>query len=247
MIQTRLRIILIALLAIAVTGCAGLPQQQAYNIHANSHVKRIAIVKPYKPESVRVFYFNHPGMQGGLIGAIIAETEFSNKTEEFNAIFARNNFDPVVYLVGKLEEELKGGNFEVVTIETDAKESGTFMTKYPDNDVDAYLDSYFHYYGYFAGSPEAAYKPTVGLQVRLVDKKTESLLYANHLLTGESFAARDNSRYIGHKEIFSFPYFEDLIASPNLSYEGIKDSLDRIAKNVATELTGRANAVAVSN
>lgn len=247
MIKTHIRTILVALFTVVITGCAGLPQQQAYNHQANSHIKRIAVVKPYEPEEVQVYYFNHPGLQGGLVGAIIAETEFSNKTTEYNAVFAQNEFNPVDYLVGRLEEELKDGDFEVVTIDSNVKEPGVFMTKYPDQDVDAYLDSYFHNYGYFAGSPEAAYKPTIGLQVRLVDKKTESLLYANQLITGESFAARENSRYIGHTEIFSFPYFEDLLGSPNLSFEGIKDALDRIAENLASELAGRTQTVAAKN
>lgn len=247
MFKNRFKLFYVMLLAALVTGCSGLPEQQAFNHQANQHIKRVAIVKPLKPESAQVFYFNHPGMQFGLIGGLAAAAEFESKTTDYNQSIANKQFEPVEYLASSLEKEFAGRGFEVTFIETTAKERGNFMSKYPDQDVDAYLDSYFRSYGYTAGSPTAVYKPTVSLQVRLVEKESEAVLYANNMMTGESFAVSDKSRYIGHSEKFSFPSFDDLMAAPDQTVDGLKNALDRLAFNIANELVSNPQAYAMQN
>ncbi|WP_027859592.1 hypothetical protein [Marinobacterium jannaschii] len=236
MFKHKVKLALTFLTLVAMTGCSGLPKQQAYNQQANTHVKKVAIVKPITPEEVNIYYHNHPGYQAGLIGGIAAGIEFTSKTNGYNEAIANQSFNPSEYLVESLQKALEDRNYDVSLIETSATESRKFMQEYPKKGIDAVLDNYFYSYGYTAGSPIAAYKPTIKLQTRLVDSNSEAVLYANQLATGENFGLRDNTRYIGHSENFSFPSYDALKESPESSIDGLKDAINRIVSSIVQEL-----------
>lgn len=227
--------IVIGLLAVFLTGCVKTPNVN-FNGQMHNNLKSIAIVPPQKIEEVNIFYFNHPGMNFGLIGGLAAAAEFSSKTSTYNKLILPTKFDANAYFLSKLVKYLKKENYKVTLLPLDPKRSTEHMKNYPEVQTDAYLDVFFGDVGFIAGGPSSTYKPTVKVAARLVKKLDKSILYDKHLAIGENFALAQEVDYIGCDTEECHKDFDALKKNAIKSVNGLKKALDKIAKRLATSL-----------
>lgn len=221
----------------ALSGCSSLPKQQ-YNKEASGSIKKIALLKPKPREKYAVFYFNHPGMNFGLIGGLAAASEFSSKESSFQQAIRGIAFQPADDFIKQLEIKMQGRGYELITIDDDPSKlkEASFRTQYPPSDADAYLDTYFGVFGYLAGGPASEYKPSAFVAVRLVEKQRNTLLYAEEIRVGEGFGVREEHAYLGYDEKYIFRSFNELIAAPQKSIEGLSSVVDRVTTHIARAL-----------
>ena len=66
------------LLLLAVVGCANIPKQ-AYNKEANRSIQQINLIEPAANPDYSVVNLGHPAQSFGLIGALIAAGQISEK------------------------------------------------------------------------------------------------------------------------------------------------------------------------
>lgn len=228
-------ILIIAMSFILFTGCTGKTPNVAFNAAVNKDIKKVDIIVPNKIDHFTIFYYNHPGMNFGLIGALAAEAEFGMKEGSYNELVADQKFDTNSYFAEKLESELKSQGYEInlVTLERDQAE---LLNEYPASNADAYLDCIMEMTGYVAGGPNAAYKANATVQSRLVKASDKSIVYDKQIAVGENFGLTEDVEYLGSEEKYTYADFDNLKANTPKSIEGIKLGLDKIAKHIAESL-----------
>jgi len=234
---TRLPFLLFILFTV---GCSNL-KQLPYNSGMNQHVKTIAIIKPNEPAQKQIYYYNHPGLQLGLIGAIAMDVEFASKRDDFSESIKEHDFKAGEIFINTLKTELELLDYKIEIVER-PKDSSGFLDSYPANEkpVDAYLDFYYTSFGYLAGGPASDYKASTRLAVQLVDSKTNATLYSDHLSIGESFGTSNEFSYLGFEEDYTFPDFDQLISSPYKSIEGLKKTNEQVAQFIAEQFIPKA-------
>lgn len=235
--------VLCTLLAVGflLTGCSSFKVQE-YNHSANAHIKKIGVIKPNPTEEVSIFYFNHPGMQFGLVGGLAAAAEFSNKTSTYNKLIGSQHFNATEYYVERLQFHLQAAGYETVLVDTPPLKKPEFRKRFPAANVDAFVDSHFVNFSYTAGSPSSVYKPTVQMPTHLVENSTNRILFANIFNTGEAFGVSEELAYLSMEQPVEYKDFDDLKANAPQSVEGLKKAIDTIAKALASSLAGQSHA-----
>jgi hypothetical protein len=226
---------------ILLSGCSSFKVQE-YNHQANSHIKKIGLIKPKPIEGLDVFYFNHPGMQFGLIGGLAAAAEFSNKTESYNKLLKDQQFDATQYYMERLQHHLQAAGYSTEVVNAPAITKAEFRKTFPASDVDAFVDCYFGALGYYAGSPSSVYKPTVRIPTHLVENKSNKILFSNIFNTGEAFGLNEEWIYLSVDQSYEYKDFDMLKAHANQSLDGVKKAIDAIAQALATSLKGEVHA-----
>jgi hypothetical protein len=120
------------------------------------------------------------------------------------------------------------------------KDYGPIVATKGTNDAlasDAWLDLATRDPLYVANGPTADYVPSIGVTVRLVSSKDQSLLYREDMFFGYSYnAPRLEAVVIPAGATYRFPSHSDLLADPKRTLAGIKEGVPLIAKRVAQDL-----------
>jgi hypothetical protein len=221
-----------ALLVLALAGCAAVPRQ-TYNKEANAHVKTITVVMPAEPAQYLVNIVHHPGMQFGLVGGLVAASEIETKSTKFTEAARQNNIGLSKGLAEKLSSSMK----YKVAIAEGAAGRKEFLESYAavQPAADAYLDIVFRQAGYSAQHPSTPYVPTFTVPVRLVESKTNKVLYSTLLIYGEPNKFLESVN-VPPDRSYSFSNFDALMAENPRAVEGLQKALDAIATQIASEL-----------
>jgi hypothetical protein len=221
-----------ALLGLALAGCAAVPRQ-TFNKEANAHVKTITVVMPAEPAQYTVNIVNHPGMQFGLVGGLIAAGELETKSGKFSEAAKQSN----IALSKSLAQQLTTRMKYQVSISESAPGRKEFLPDYAavQPAADAYLDIVFRQAGYSAQHPSTPYVPTFWVPVRLVESKTNRVLYSTLLVYGEPNKFLESVN-VPPDRSYSFSNFDQLMSQSPRAVEGLQKALDAIAAQIATEL-----------
>lgn len=233
-----LRSSLLLLSLILLVGCVGTPNV-SFNAAMNRDIRKIAVVPPNQQKELTIFYYNHPGMSFGLIGALAAASEFSSKSKEYTKLVKPTGFNANKYFLSKLTYYLKKANYRISMLPVNPKRKAKFLTEFPNINTHAYLDLLIYDVGYVAGSPAAAYKPNARVHARLVRKENKAVVYEKIIASGESFALGKNIDYVGTSKAYHYKDFKALKSHASKSSMGLKIALDRIAKRLALSLRRR--------
>jgi hypothetical protein len=136
------------------------------------------------PDKPNVVIINAVGNNFGLIGGIVEATRATNASNEAVTELASGHLDYKAYLTPQIERGLKATGFDTLIVPDPRAngESGKFLAKLPDAaGADALLDAYVSFVGYAAADASSAYRPTVHLEARLVDLKTQKVLFADQI------------------------------------------------------------------
>jgi hypothetical protein len=217
------------------TGCVKTPNI-SYNAQMNKSIQSIAIVPPQELKEINIFYYNHPAINFGLFGGLIAAAEFSSKTKTYNTLIQSRQFNPNKYFVTKLAYYLDKGHYNVKVLPINKNKKNQYLETYPTSKQDAYLDLVIRDLGYIAGSPAATYKPTVKIAARFIKKSDKSILYEKSLAIGENFALQEEVDYLGNNEKLNYKDFDALKKDATRSVSSLKKVLDILAQRVAFSL-----------
>jgi hypothetical protein len=170
-------------LATLTAGCASFPTQE-FNRGASQGLHTIAVAPVGLPDEPSVVILNAVGNSFGLVGAIVEASRASNASKEAVTELSAGGFDYRTYLPGQIDAAVKAAGFEVTVLPgtRSGGEAAKFLTTLPAAPgADAVLDVYVSYLGYAAAGAKSPYRPAVHLEARLVDPKTQKVLFADQI------------------------------------------------------------------
>lgn len=233
----RLTGILAIAVAIGVVGCAGTPTQAPYNRAAHPQIKTIGILTPAVPEDFQVRVVNPAEgnfpLLGDLVGAIVRDV----KGDHFSEAVAKQGFVHSKEAAEALARGVHDAGYEVLGVRA-KREWGEFLDKdkYPNvSQVDALLDSYVTYAGYFAAGSTTPYRPTYFLGVRLVDARTKAILFADELIYNPIGDTKD-AVTIQADPVYQYDSYDTLMNHVPEAVEGLRAALRALGGQVGNEL-----------
>jgi hypothetical protein len=182
-LQRRLRSAAILSLATILSSCSTFPTQEL-NKEANQSLHVIAVAPVGMPDKPMVTIVNAAGNSFGLIGAAVEAARASNASNEAVTEFANAGLTYKTHFPSVIEQQLKAAGFEVQMLPgtRTGSDAGAFLKTLPGAPgADAILDIYVTYFGYVAASPKSPYRPAIHVEARLVDIKTQKVLFADQI------------------------------------------------------------------
>jgi hypothetical protein len=232
-----------ASILVVLSGCAAV-EKQAFNRQANTTITSVTILEPKPSTGFGVLVLNHPSQAFGLIGAAIYATEMTTKSNSFDAVMKPLGWTLSSDLVDNIAAELTAAGYKVSRAKIKRDNLG-LLENYKSitplegtlTASDAWLDVSTRDPLYVANSPTADYVPSIGLTVRLVSAKEQTLLYREDFFYGHAFAApRLAAVVIPADTKYRFPGHSDLLANPQSTLSGVKEGVGLLAKRVAADL-----------
>lgn len=222
---------------LTTAGCsATLPKQ---SFQKTPHIRSITIATPPSVREVSVHMRGHPARtfdavgtpHFGLVGGMIAAVDMQRKTTQYNARIGRINWR--AYAQQQLVQALQQAGYQTHTVHARPLNNfhATFLRERPHHAGDALLDYYFNL-AHFAPGANAAYVPTINLDVRLTDANTHNILYAEQFTSGYT---TDTTR-VQLPATHHFPDHPALQQQTQQSTAALKQGIRHIAQQIAADL-----------
>lgn len=239
------KIIALFLVALTLAGCAAI-EKQAFNREAHSTIRKIALIEPRPSTGFGVSVQNHPAMHLGLIGAVAYAAEMTSKSNTLDAVMKPLTWSLTSTLMTAMADELSKSGYEVIRVDM-KRDSLTLVKDYseyksspafaPALGADAWVDVATRDPLYVANGPTSDYVPSIGLTIRMVSAKDQTILYREDFLYGYAFpTGRLQPVLIPSEPTFRFANMDALTADPKKTLEGIAKGVPLLAKKVAEDM-----------
>ncbi len=231
---------------LTLTACATAPPQQSYNRAANSQIKTIRVL-PMR-ESETGLFFNSPGMQFGLIGALIATGDMASKRSRLVQNLAAEHFDPQAIFKARFNDTMQRRGYTILwpVPMTESQASKVPRERWGErkayaalSDADAQLDVNFGFMGYAAAGAgkSAPYRPTVSMSARLVSADGRAKLFSETLNYNTIGAFNvGNPINISPDPACAYPNFSDLQVAGASSAQCLTAAIEAVADKLAEQL-----------
>jgi hypothetical protein len=235
----KLRAASLLLLFTVLAGCNSFPTQE-YNKAGNSRVHVIALAPVGLPDKPQSMTLNAVGNNFGLIGGIVEATRASNASGELVTALAVGNLEYKDYLPQRIISNLQSAGFEVVALTgtRSSGESGKFLSNVPQAPgADAVLDVYANYLGYVAAGAKTDYRPAVHIEARLLDTKTQKVLFADQIYYN-NFApgSARTAITIEPDPKWAFSNRKEMVSNPPDVTRGLREALDAVSLQLVRQL-----------
>lgn len=236
--MTAWRASFLMLLTLWSAGCATTQrgEGQPFNRAAQSHIKTIGILTAAMESEVQVRVVNPAEENFPLLGPLIAEVAMAAKTDSFTDRLRAQKFSNRREIEAAAARALGAGGYKVVWVKAE-RSAGSFLRKYPEvPKVEALLDLYGTYGGYFATGSSTPYRPTYLVGVRLVDARSKKVLFTDTVIynpigdTGTAITIQADDRY-------AFDSYDDLVRAVPKAIEGLRAALTALGDRIGKLLT----------
>jgi hypothetical protein len=184
--------LLLIILTLMLGACASAPKPQAFNRAAHPDIRDIAVV-PMPAIEVDVTMMNHPGMNFGLVGGLIALGDLAAKRSDVQEITEAAGFDPMQLFRDELDATLRERGYTTTWAVNWREERpgtkaaaraalGRSVAANPTSQ--AHLQVAINFVGYAAaGAGDAQpYRPTVMISAELLDAGGDVVLFRDQIL-----------------------------------------------------------------
>jgi hypothetical protein len=171
------------LVAAAIAGCSSFPTKE-FNKDASPGLHSIAVAPIGMPDAPNIMIINAVGNSFGLVGALVEATRASNASKEAVSELSSGGFDYKTYFPAQVDSDLRTAGFRVTMLPgtRTAGDAAKFLATLPEaSGADAVLDMYVNYLGYAAAGAKSPYRPAVHLEARLIDSKTQKVLFEDQI------------------------------------------------------------------
>lgn len=228
---------ILAVLALALSGCATRLTEIPFDRQATGNVKTIGIVTPKIPEDPLVVLASNPGQSFGLIGALVNSGMQANRESTFKTLLTERNFSVQEKFLQALTAGLTAQGYNVTVIPANRDKNG-FLTAYPPSPVDAYLDVFTMGYGYVAAGikDRTPYRPFYGLRVKLVRAADTSSVLMDDAIFYNPINPPTNAISISPDPDYQFVDFDTLMGDPNKAVAGLQIAVEKSASTISNLL-----------
>lgn len=232
---------------VLLSGCVSAPKRVTLSADEFERVKNVQVLAMRRSEPDLVI-LNNPAHSFGLIGAVVAETNRVPKRDKLRDHLRLAGFDQAEHLRQALENAFTARGValhwpdEIMAPEKEkgVKRDAWGMRKAyapATEGVDAILDVNFGFTGYAsAGVGDGApYRPTVVLNVRLLDAKGERVLMSDLFVYNNVFG-QSSGVSIEPDDVHVYPDFDDLDAAGPALAEGLGSAVGRVVESLNQQL-----------
>ncbi len=231
--------LLAPLLLLASAGCVSYEvpdaDYQPYNRALHQHIRHIGLLSPGVEEDLQVRIVNPAENNLPLLGPLVAEGVAASRSSRFEALARQQGFSNRATMTDSLQAALEQAGYTVSRIVLERPDE-RFIRRYADYPgVDALLDTYGTHAGYYAAGSSTPFRPTVFLGARLVDARSRTVLFSDSFVynpigdTGDAITLQADKAY-------AFAYYEDLEATPDKAFEGLRQGYQAIADKLGVLL-----------
>lgn len=232
----RLLSLLVLTASVFLTGCAAKFERQAFNSEASSNIKKLVVNQLNEQEEYPVYIVNHPGNSFGLIGAIAAAADRTNKTKKVNDLLEPSKTKLTAAFYEKAVPTLKSSGYEITTVSvkrTDKPDDVKASLKKPQGqDANLAIDLFS---SYLAAGASTDYFPSVVMLAELTDAKTQTMLYRE----AYHYGYNNGNKEVVHIDAAAECKFKDidaLTANMDTTRKCLMDSIDVLVKQLASDL-----------
>ena len=204
-------------------------------------VKKVGIAPLGIPDNAEVRILQSVGANFGLIGAIVEESRAANARGELEDVLAKSNYDFKTELVTNTQLAMTGAGFDVVQL-TGARPKahrGKFLKTVPaETGVDAVLDVYVMSLGFFAAGATTDYRPGCHIAARLVDPKTQKVLFQDQVMVGAVMPTNQKAIVLPGDPAATFKDREALQADAPVTRDALKKALDSCVAELGKQFGG---------
>jgi|SRR5580692_1872649 hypothetical protein len=224
--------------AVALAGCASIPEVPYDHTTANVHT--IGVPTPSYPSGPSVVLASTVGQSLGLIGALADASMQANRDSKFQDILSQQKYSLPDQFSKDLETALTQHGYAVVPISIDRKDSGLLkdMPAAPQP-VDAYLDVVVWSYGYIAAGigQDTPYRPFVSVQCKLIKASDRSVLMQDVIVLNAVNPTPQNKQItLTPNPTFQFADFDSLTTQPDKATEGLRKSVTQVTTSLGNLL-----------
>jgi hypothetical protein len=178
---------LLVLGAIAVlAACQSMPST-TFDPTLRQTIRKVGIAPLGMPENAEVRILHSVGSNFGLIGAIVEESRAANARGELEDVLAKSGYDFKLEMTTNTQLAMTAAGFDVVQLpgaRPTAHRAKFLKTVAAEAGVDAVLDVYVMSLGFFAAGATTDYRPGCHIAARLVDPKTQKVLFQDQVMYG---------------------------------------------------------------
>jgi hypothetical protein len=232
--KNRLAALLLATVVL-LSGCVTLPPQQAFNRDV-AQIRTIHVM-PLDETEVRLSFLNHPGMNFGLIGGLIAASDITSKENKLQELIAASSLDHIAVFREELTQAMQARGYElrwsdpVVQTGKVARDSWGLRKAYAAIEgADAQMDLGLIFAGYAtSGAGDASpYRPAVHVAARLLDPSGKQNLFTD-VITYNNITNIATAITVNPDERYAYPDFEQLDAAGPKVAEGLQVAIEATA------------------
>lgn len=246
-IRTGARLARVLLLGVTLLlgACVSVPKPQAFNRSAHPDIRDIAVVS--MPEvAVDVNILNHPGMNFGLIGGMIALGDLAAKRSDVQEITDAAGFDPMQLFRDELDAALRERGYAPVWAvnwredrpATKAAGRAALSRSLAANPAShAHLQVTMDFVGYAAaGAGDAQpYRPTVAISAELLDAGGEVVLFRDQILYHNVIGSK-TAIVLEPSPDYVYPDFGALKKDGPRIVEGLRSAVRDSARKLGAQL-----------
>lgn len=224
-------------LVLVLAGCGSLPPE-GFDHSSRVSVRRVCLATPGFPDHAQVRVMNPIGAGFGVVGTLIESHRTASAQQEMQAVLAKASYDYESALTSSVFVAMGRAGFTMVRSSESRpeKERSRFLAHYPDvQRVDAFLDVYADYVGFQASQSSEDYRPHLEISARLVDAKTEKILYQGRIVYGISGETDEDAVLVQPEEAFRFRDRTDLQANPTRTARALQGAIDAVAWELAKQ------------
>jgi hypothetical protein len=232
-----LKFVLVSAFALVVSGCGSLPPE-GFDHSSRITVRRVCLTAPGFPDHAQVTVMNPIGAGFGVVGTLIESHRTASAQQEMQAVLAKASYDYESALTSSVFVAMGKAGFTMVrsTESRPDKERSRFLDRYPDvQRVDAFLDVYANYVGFQASQSSEDYRPHLEISARLVDAKTNKILYQGRIVYGISGETDEDAVLVRPEEAFRFRDRTALQANPTRTARALQGAIDAVSWELAKQ------------
>lgn len=232
-----MKYVLATTLALMVSGCGSLPPE-GFDHSARITVRRVCLTTLGFPDHAQVTVMNPIGAGFGVVGTLIESHRTASAQQEMQAVLAKASYDYESALTRSVFAAMGKAGFTMVhsTESRPEKERSRFLDHYPSAQrVDAFLDVYANYVGFQAPQSSEDYRPHLEISARLVDARTNKVLYQGRIVYGISGQSDEDAVLVRPEETFRFRDRTALQANPTRTARALQGAIDAVSWELAKQ------------
>lgn len=237
--------VLLIVLTLLLGACVSVPKPQAFNRAAYPDIQNIAVV-PMPEIEVDVTMMNHPGMNFGLVGGLIALGDLAAKRSDVQEITEAAGFDPMQLFRDELDATLRERGYTPTwAVNWREERAGTKAAARAalDRSVAANPTSHAHlqvtmnFVGYAAaGAGDAQpYRPTVAISAELLDAGGQVVLFRDQIYYHNVIGSQ-TAIILEPSPDHVYPDFGALKQGGPRIVEGLRDAVRESARKLGAQL-----------
>jgi hypothetical protein len=223
-----------------LTACESMPTT-SFDPAQRATVKKVGLAPVGLPEKAEVRIIAPVGANFGLIGALVEEGRAAAARTELEEVLTKAEYDFKTAIPAYLVQAMTAAGFETTSLAGNRKkeERGKFMKAVPkDASVDAVLDVYVFSFGFFAAGATTDYRPGAHIMARLVDAKTNKVLFQDQIMYGALMPTYQKAIVIPADPSVVFKDRPGLQADPTVTRAALEKALQAVAAELGKQFPG---------